>query len=115
MRLAIDVLAVVDVGPLIRECRFHRGVRERMEHDSAPEDLRRRLLRIARDLLGILPPQLAIEDEELLDVRSLRVHLVRRLENRRHHAVEELVVERNAAFLEWLWERHAIEVAARAV
>ena len=66
MDLLIDLLAVVDVGALIGERGFDGGVGERMEDDAAPEHVRRRLLREACDLLGVLPPQLAVDLQELL-------------------------------------------------
>ena len=115
MDLLVDFLALVDIGAVIGERRLDGVVRERMEHDAPPQHLRRRLLREAGDLLGVLPPQLAVDDEELREVVALGLDLGRAFENRRHDAIEELVVERDPALLERLRERAVVEVGARGV
>ena len=114
--LAIDFLALVDVGPLVRERRLDGRVREGMEDGAAPQDLRRRSgpakLAIFSAFFRRSSPFTTRNFSQ--DV-SLRVHLGRRLEDRRHDAVEERVVELDAALLERLGERQAIEVGARRV
>ena len=50
-----------------------------------------------RDLVVVLPPQLAVDDQELREVVPLGLHLGRALENRRHDAIEQAIVELDAA------------------
>ena len=115
VRLAVHLLAVVEVGPLVREGGLDRGVGEGMEDGAAPEDLRRGLRSEAGDLVCVLAPQLAVDDQEFVEDGPLRIDLVCRLQDRGDHAVEEGVVELDAALLEGLGKRETVEVRAGRV
>ena len=69
MRLMIDLLALVNVRSAICERRLHGAVRERMKHHSAPQHLAARSQGERRDLLVVLPAEVAVDHQELLQGR----------------------------------------------
>ena len=60
-------------------------------------------------------PQLAVDHQELGEVVAFGLDLGRAFEDRRDDAIEELVVELDAALLERLGEDAEVEVGARGV
>ena len=56
MDLLVDFLSLIYVGAVIRKSRFDRGVGERMEDDSPPQQLARALPAERANLLRILAP-----------------------------------------------------------
>ena len=115
VHLLVDLLALVDVGAVIGEGRLHGGVAERVEHRAAPQQLGLGLRGERRDLLVVLLAQLAVDDQELRQVVAFRLHLGRAFEDGRHDAVDQLVVDVDAAALERLREHAVVEVGARRV
>src|SRR3954470_1615946 len=115
MHLLIDFLAVVKVRALIGKCRFNGVVAEWMKDDAAPENLRRRLFRERRNLRRVLPPQVAVDHQELRQVVPFGLDLGRAGEDCRDNPVEEFVVERNLALLERLGKGRVVEISSRGI
>ena len=116
MHLVVDVGAVVDVRALIGEARFDGRVDELLER-AAPEDLGRRAEREVRDRLVVHAAQLAIDREIRRQevARIVDLELGRVLQDRRHDACEEPVVEIDRARAELLREHAEVEAAAAFV
>ena len=67
------------------------------------------------DLFGVLPPQFAVDRKELLERISLGLDLGRALEDGRDDPIEEAIVERDPALLEWSREGAEVEIRTRRV
>ena len=115
MHLTIDFLPLIDVGALIGERGLDGAVGERMEHDARPEHVGRGLLGQALNLFRILAAEVAVDREELLQRVPVWCDFGAGLEDRRHDAIEEPIVELDAASLERLRERQMIEFGAGGV
>ncbi len=84
-----------------------------MKHGTAPQQLGRGLCHHRVNRRVVLLPQLAVDGDVLLNQRPGRLDLGRAGENRRDDPAQELVVERNGAFLERFREGQVIELADR--
>ena len=114
VHLLVDLLALVDVGPVIGEARFDLRVAE-LDERPVPQPRRRRLRRERRDLPALIvrSSPLTLRNAGSISRCRRRRHLQLRrvLEDFRHDAVDELVVELDPALLERLLEHVVDEVA----
>ncbi len=114
MHLAVDLPAVVEIGPLIREARLDLGIAQRLER-SVPKAFGSREAGISQDLLGIPTAEVAVDFDE---ARNRVVELLggqrclefwRVVEDVRHDPGNESIIDGDVAPAERLREHTGVE------